>query len=122
MNRERFEVLKMQVESKVGEPVYFTGNVAMLLKNLDYVLKYTTINEGLREHAIRPADLGFDMAKFWFDKSKVVYRQSHVWEYLQRLEQRKKISLAKRGIHSFSDLLERNFDKPNFGPDRALLY
>src|SRR3989338_7372542 len=90
--------LNREVARQLGEPVFYAGNIEILIGNLGGTRTRDTIKKDLAGKAVDLSGLGVKPAAFGVFEGIRLYTAATVWQYLQELERRGKIHLQERGI------------------------
>ena len=99
------EILRRDIEDRLGEPVFFLSHVKTMLERLGVEFSNQTMISNLREGRVLPRDVDLDIREYGLNDDTRTFKASSVWAYLQRLEKRGEIDL---GYSDMDDIIERN--------------
>ena len=86
-----FELLKEKVSERIGERVFYTGEIYNIIHRLSTErgkkINKMIIKNNLRAHRILPKDVELNPRQYGFPDANVsLYPQGIVWNYLRELD------------------------------------
>ncbi len=111
MKKANWKGLREDTGKKIGERVYFAGDIENIVSHLGANRSRETINNNLRGKAIKPNKIGINLFKYGLDDVNL-YKESDVWAYLQELAKKGKINLGANAVDSMWDIVFRRWYRP----------
>ncbi len=101
------DLLKEEVSERVNEKVYYILEVFSIIKNLGSNISVAAVMKSLELDAVVPQHLGFTPHDYQVNDKSLLYKQSSIWSYLNRLNSEGKINLGS--ISAFEELINRSY-------------